>query len=235
MAGIVEKEVQATLAKLKVFQSEIYDNPLNEAGEEQLGLKKLTESLKVRLGNLIQQATEKLHALTDSSLHNSFFSRAQKYSTEYADLQRYTFMAILGISGVTVVFAIIQLINVYGYHKPFSYNLEIYQLGITLPLVYAIWMLNRNQKIAKKLAEEYHHKAALAEAMTGYRALYQLQHDSPEYMNLFNGIKEQLNNNPSTTIDKFLNLKSPTESIIKESSKIVNPEAIANAVTGKIG
>jgi hypothetical protein len=83
-------------------------------------------------------------------------------------------------------------------------------------------MFNRNQKIAKKLAEEYHHKAALSEAMTGYRGLYQLKHESPEYMNLFNSIKEQLNINPSSKIDKFLSLKSPQESLIEKGAGIVN-------------
>jgi hypothetical protein len=74
-------------------------------------------------------------------------------------------------------------------------------------------MFNRNQKIAKILAEEYHHKAAIAEAMTGYRQLYELEHEDVEYMELFNSLKDQLNINPSKSIDKFLNLKSPQEEV----------------------
>lgn len=232
-ARALEAEVASTLTKLQGFQKEVFDTSIDEEGEEQPGLKRAAENLEIRLGNLIQQATDKLHALTDSSLHNSFYSRAEKYSKEYAELQEYTFSSVFAICGVTVLFAVIQLINVFFLKKEFSYNLEIYQLGITLPIVYAVWMFNRNQKIAKKLAEEYHHKAALAEAMTGYRALYQLEHNSPEYMNLFNSIKEQLNNNPSTTIDRFLNLKSPTEALVKESGKLVDTESIAS-VAGKI-
>lgn len=103
----------------------------------------------------------------------------------------------------------------------------IFQLGITLPLVFIAWMYSRNQKIAKKLAEEYHHKASLAEAMTGYRNLYQLKHDSAEYLSLFDKIKEQLNVNPSSKIDKFLNLKSPQETAVEKGLDVLNPEALA--------
>jgi hypothetical protein len=41
-------------------------------------------------------------------------------------------------------------------------------------------------------------------------------------MNLFNSIKEQLNINPSSKIDKFLSLKSPQESLIEKGAGIVN-------------
>lgn len=236
IAGVVEKEVQTTLEKIKGFQTEVYDKYVDNKGDTHAGLKATTESLRDDLQRLINETSKTLHSLTDKSLHNSFRSRARKYSEEYKVLQKYTFTCIFSIAGITLGFGIAQLINVYSFLQPFSYNMEIYQIGITLPIVYAIWMFNRNQKIAKKLAEEYHHKAALAEAMTGYRALYRLNHDSSEYMNLFNGIKEQLNNNPSSTIDRFLNLKSPTEVLVKKGSDILNTDNLtvkAENVMGK--
>jgi hypothetical protein len=80
--------------------------------------------------------------------------------------------------------------------------------------------------MAKKLAEEYHHKAAIAEAMTGYRQLYELDHEDKEYMELFNSLKDQLNINPSKSIDNFLNLKSPQEEISDTVKNIFNPKKL---------
>jgi hypothetical protein len=216
------KEATVTLDSLKAFYKKVFEKNTNELGEEEEGLEKATEFLKVRLSNLIKETNEKLHAITDSSLHNSFYTRAKSHSDEYQKLQDYTFKSVVSIAVVTLLFAIIQLINILWINKTFSYQISYYQIGITLPLIYLVWMFNRNQKIAKKLAEEYHHKAALSEAMTGYRGLYQLKHESPEYMNLFNSIKEQLNINPSSKIDKFLSLKSPQESLIEKGAGIVN-------------
>ncbi len=63
------------------------------------------------------------------------------------------------------------------FDKEFNYYILIYQFSFEGALIFAIWMFNRNQKIAKKRAEEYLHKAAIAEAMTVYRQLYELDHE----------------------------------------------------------
>ena len=76
------------------------------------------------------------------------------------------------------------------------------------------------------MAEEYHHKAAIAEAMTGYRQLYDLEHEDGEYMELFNSLKDQLNVNPSNSIDKFLNLKSPQEEVTSSIKNTFNPDKL---------
>ena len=225
-----DKEHTSLLEALKLFHKSVFENTSDEFGAGSDGLKKTTETLKVRLEKLIQETTEKLHGLTDSSLHNSFFTRAKAHTDEYEKLQTYTFRSVVSIAVVTLVFGLIQMINILCRDHGFSYQITYYQLGITLPLIYVVWMYNRNQKIAKKLAEEYHHKAALSEAMTGYRDLYQLKHESKEYMELFNGIKEQLNINPSTKIDKFLSLKSPQENLINKGADIVNPSKIMDAL-----
>lgn len=226
-----EKENAILIDALKSFHKIVYEKTTDEKGVDNEGLKKTTENLKNKLEKLVQETTEKLHALTDSSLHNSFFTRAEAHTNEYEKLQTYTFRSVISIAAVTLSFALIQMINILCLDKSFNYQITYYQLGITLPLIYIVWMYNRNQKIAKKLAEEYHHKAALAEAMTGYRDLYQLKHESQEYMDLFNGIKEQLNINPSTKIDKFLSHKSPQENLISKSNSLVNPNNIVDAIS----
>ena len=81
-----------------------------------------------------------------------------------------------------------------------------------------------NRETAKKLAEEYHHKASIAAAMTGYRELYGLEHKDAEYMELFNSLKEQLNTNPSKGIDTFLKLKSPHEELSDGVKNLLKPE-----------
>ncbi len=185
---------------------------------------------KEKLDTLIDTANEKLYALTDSSLHNTFATRAEQYTNEFKKLEQTTFYLILGIIGEIALFGVVQLILLY-LKEPFNYHLLIYQFSIAGALVFAIWMYNRNQKIAKKLAEEYHHKAAIAEAMTGYRQLYGLNHESEEYMELFNSLKDQLNINPSKAIDKFLNLKSPQEELTKSIQQGID---ITNVVKNKV-
>jgi hypothetical protein len=224
------------LNELKGFYSTVFEKATTDKGETKDGLKATTEGivnkcvdLTTQLQKLISDANEKLFALTDSALHTGFAKRAKGHSDEYDKLQNYTTYSVLAICGVTLLFGITQVILVMT-GKGFNSALEIFQLGITLPLVYIAWMYNRNQKIAKKLAEEYHHKSSLSEAMTGYRNLYSLKHDSPEYLSLFNDIKKQLNINPSTKIDKFLNLKSPQEAIIDRATDLINAETLPKIV-----
>ncbi|MFP5470891.1 MAG: hypothetical protein ACLGGV_04790 [Bacteroidia bacterium] len=179
---------------------------------------------KKELNSLIEEANKKLYALTDSSLHNAFAKRANEYTDEFKKLEKRTHNLTWAVIGDIVLFGLVQLYLLY-HGKDFNYHLLIYQFSIAGALIFAIWMYNRNQKIAKKLAEEYHHKAAIAEAMTGYRQLYELEHEDKEYMELFNSLKDQLNVNPSKSIDKFLNLKSPQEEL-SESLKKLGPDAI---------
>ena len=157
-------------------------------------------------------------------MHNAFATRAKSYTEEFKTLERYTFYCVIGIIADILLFGGIQIVNVVFLGKSFNYYLIIYQSSIAIALIYAVWMYNRNQKIAKKLAEEYHHKAALSEAMTGYRYLYNLSHEDEEYLELFNSIKEQLNINPSKKIDKFLTLKTPQEEFTSGVLKTLDPE-----------
>lgn len=219
-------ECNSQLEDLKSFHSAVFVKSTNKKGEETEGLKDEVYGLKSQLENLIHATTEKLAALTDHALHNSFANQAERHTKEDAKLETRTFYSVLAISGVTLVFAILQLINIIGFNKPFNYQLMFYQVGISLPLVFIAWMYNRNQKIAKKLAAEYHHKSSLAEAITGYRSLYGLKHDSAEYLALFNDIKGQLNVNPSNKIDKFLNLKSPQEKVVDVGTSALNEDNI---------
>lgn len=94
------------LIDLKAFYKSVFEKSTNEVGGESDGLKITVETLKIKLENLIKNANEKLAALTDSALHNSFAVRAKSHTDEYGQLQNYTFRSVIAIAGVTVVFAI---------------------------------------------------------------------------------------------------------------------------------
>ncbi|MFL5764334.1 MAG: hypothetical protein ACJ77K_10380 [Bacteroidia bacterium] len=225
-----EKEVK----KLRSFYKAVFEKVVDEETEtEGLGLKATVESLANRLGKLTTDAEQKLLALTDSSLHNAFAERAKEYTKEFQTLENKTLNLTNWLIADIVAFGVAQLILLLC-GKEFNYHLLIYQFSIAGALIFAIWMLNRNQKIAKKLAEEYHHKASIAAAMTGYRELYSLEHKDAEYMELFNSLRDQLNTNPSKGIDTFLKLKSPHEEISDSIKNVLKPEnikIIANEVT----
>jgi hypothetical protein len=201
------------IKRLEDFYSSVFEDKKDEEGK--ITKQSLISSIdiqKQRLDRLIKEATEKLYALTDSSLHNTFAKRADVYTKEFGRLETLTHKLTWAVIIDIAVFGLIQC-GLAALDKRFNYHILIYQFSIAGALAFAIWMFNRNQKIAKKLAEEYHHKAAIAEAMTGYRQLYELEHEDSEYMELFNSLKDQLNINPSKSIDKFLNLKSPQEEV----------------------
>jgi predicted nucleic acid-binding Zn-ribbon protein len=222
-------ESEDELRELRNFHAKVIDSESKE-GKKIPGLETAVNNLKNRLTTLISDANNKLHSLTDSSLHNAFATRAANYTQEFQSLQKYTFWSIAGLIFDIMAFGLAQIVLT-AMDKPFSYHVLIYQFSIAGALVLAIWMFNRNQKIAKKLAEEYHHKASISEAMTGYRTLYGLDHDDEEYLALFNSIKDQLNVNPSKHIDTFLNLKSPHEEFTGAVTEILNPknlELLAN-------
>ncbi len=210
------------LSYLNEFHDKVIDKE-DPLGETKIGLSTTVSRLKDQLQTLINDAEKKLYAITDSSLHNAFAVRAESYTKEFQKLQKYTFFSILGLIIDLVVFGGVQVgLNIAD--KPFSYNILIYQFSIAGSLLIAIWMFNRNQKMAKKLAEEYHHKASISEAMTGYRSLYSLDHEDEEYQQLFNSIKDQLNINPSKHIDSFLKLKSPQEEVTGIAKELLNPQ-----------
>ncbi len=214
------------IQQLEDFYSNIFEDQVNEKGNVlKQSLIGSINNQKLRLDKLIKEATEKLFALTDSSLHSAFAKRAVQYTMEFERLENLTHKLTWAIIIDTVVFGIIQCCLIF-FDKEFNYHILIYQFSIAGALIFAIWMFNRNQKIAKKLAEEYHHKAAIAEAMTGYRQLYELDHEDKEYMELFNSLKDQLNVNPSKSIDKFLNLKSPQEEVAESLKSAFSSEKL---------
>lgn len=214
------------IKRLEDFYSSVFEDKKNEDGKIiKQSLISSIDSQKQRLDKLIKEATEKLYALTDSSLHNAFAKRADEYTKEFGRLETLTHKLTWAIIIEITLFGLIQCFLV-ALGKGFNYHLLIYQFSIAGTLAFAIWMFNRNQKIAKKLAEEYHHKAAIAEAMTGYRQLYELEHEDVEYMELFNSLKDQLNINPSKSIDKFLNLKSPQEEVTDTFKNTFNTEKL---------
>ena len=219
-------ETDGKFKELTSFHDKVFNDKTNEDGTIQKhSLINTIEKQKTKLDTLIREANEKLYALTDSSLHNAFAVRADEYTSEFKRLEDLTHKLTWAVIGDILLFGLIQLCLVLR-SSGFNYHILIYQFSIAGALIFAIWMFNRNQKMAKKLAEEYHHKAAIAEAMTGYRQLYGLSHEDQEYMELFNSLKEQLNINPSKSIDNFLNLKSPQESLSETLINTLSPEKL---------
>ncbi len=214
------------IKRLEGFYSNVFEDTKNEDGKiSKHSLIGSIDSQKQKLEKLIKEATEKLYALTDSSLHNAFAKRADEYTKEFSRLETLTHKLTWAVIIDIGFFGLIQCVLV-ALEKGFNYHILIYQFSVAGALVFAIWMFNRNQKIAKKLAEEYHHKAAIAEAMTGYRQLYELEHEDLEYRELFNSLKDQLNINPSKSIDKFLNLKSPQEEVTETVKNTFSTEKL---------
>lgn len=212
--------------QLEKFHDDVFNDKKNAEGNIiKSSLINSIQQQKNKLDTLIEEANKKLYALTDSSLHNAFASRAKDYTTEFNRLEGLTHKLTWAVVTDILLFGLVQVILVL-FAKGFNYHILIYQFSIAGALVFAIWMFNRNQKMAKKLAEEYHHKAAIAEAMTGYRQLYELDHEDQEYMELFNALKDQLNINPSKSIDNFLNLKSPQESLSETLINTLSPEKL---------
>jgi hypothetical protein len=217
--------------KIKELHDVVFNSELDEEGVEiNASLLNRILATETKLKKLIKEANDKLFALTDSSLHNAFAKRATNFTNEFKANEKLTLNLTYGVIADILFFGIVQIVLI-CLDKPFNYHILLYQFSIASALVFAIWMVNRNQKIAKKLAEEYHHKASLAEAMTGYRALYDLKHESVEYLELFNSLKDQLNTNPSKSIDEFLNLKSPQENIglafndsVEKITDVVKPQ-----------
>jgi hypothetical protein len=217
-------ESDKEIKDLKRFHKKVFEKTGDEeTGTEQEGLKVTVENLANRLSKLTTEAEKRLFGLTDSSLQHAFASRAKAYTIEFEKLQQFTYKLTWFLIIDIIVFGVIELILI-ACGKSFDYHLLIYQFSIAGALIFAMWMFNRNQKIAKKLAEDYHHKASITEAMTGYRELYGLEHKNPEYMELFTSLIEQLNTNPSKGIDTFLNLKSPHEELTSSVKDFLNPE-----------
>lgn len=220
------KVADEKIKSLETFYSNVFEDKKDEEGKIiKQSLINSIDGQKKLLDKLIKEATEKLYALTDSSLHNAFAKRAEEYTKEFGRLETLTHKLIWAVIIDIAVFGLIQCLLV-ALDKGFNYHILIYQFSIAGALIFAIWMFNRNQKIAKKLAEEYHHKAAIAEAMTGYRQLYNLEHEDDEYMELFNSLKDQLNINPSKSIDKFLNLRSPQEELTDTFKNTFNTDKL---------
>lgn len=205
------------------FYNDVFKDQKDANGDSiKQSLKTFIDASKEELRKLTVEATNQLYSLTDSSLHNTFAVRASAYTIEFKELETITFKLTLAVVADILIFGLIEL-GLILFGDGFDYHILIYQFSIAGALVFAIWMYNRNQKIAKKLAEFYHHKASLAEAMTGYRKLYNLGHESNEYMELFNAMKDQLNTNPASGIDELLNLKSPHEELTSAVKDLLNP------------
>jgi hypothetical protein len=208
----VENFIESEVSEVRGFHKEIFGG--ESEGE---GTKYEVANLKSEIEGLKARSEDLLSGLTDESLHDSFSKRAKAYTDEHSNLRRFSSVILVVLS----IFYFVILIQGMS-DTNINYKNIIYQISLAIPLAMLVWFLNRDQKIAKKLAEEYHHKSSISAAIVGYRKMYKLSHGDKEYMELFECIKDQLNKNPSDSIDKFLLLNSPPEEVIDTACKSLN-------------
>jgi hypothetical protein len=209
--------ISKDIESIRNFEKTLYNDEQTANGVKESINKEIT-NLKSRLTNLISLSEAELEKITDGALHSAFAKRAEAYTEEFSDLQNKSSTAIWCLVGSGVLFVVGQILFYFS-EKQFSWYLTVMELTIALPLILLFWMRNRNQIIAKKLAEDYHHKATVSASMTGYRKLNQLKHDQQEYLDYFNKIIDQLKVNPSENIDRLLTVKSPYEKVIDSFEK----------------
>lgn len=149
----IEQLLSHEVEDIKNYFVEIYGDKDKEG--KKAGILKLEEELK----ELKDRSDSLLASLTDKSLHDAFTRRANDYTDEYKKIRKW-------YSAILIILAGVYLYLLFdGMHdKDINFRNTIYQLALATPLGFLVWMLNREQKIAKKLAEEYHHKASISAA-----------------------------------------------------------------------
>jgi hypothetical protein len=171
------------------------------------------------LQSLNDQSTQLLAELTDKSLHNTFKTQAEKKKWAH----RLYFAFSIGILLIGVVVGLITQ----HYHEAWQLNgldLWLYRLFISTPIGLLYWLCVSNSGIALKLAEEYQHKASISETLSGYRKLWNLEHQDQEYRDLFDPIACDLIKNPADKIkisnkDVFENLADIAKALAKKDDK----------------
>jgi hypothetical protein len=147
------------------------------------------------LDRLNEESSKLLQEITDKSLHNAFKIQAE----EKKKAHKWYFGFSLGV----LLFGVLLMMLIQFFQdglKLDDYELWFARLFISVPVGLAYWLCTVKSNITMQLAEEYQHKASVSEALSGYRKLWDLEHDSKEYKDFFNPTVLHLINNPSDKI-----------------------------------
>jgi len=197
--------------------------------EREKGIKSQNEKVESensRLSHLISQSANLLAEMTDKSLHNAFKKEAEANKKEHT---KYFYFS-LGTLGAGIAAFVIPLIIQAVATNPLNvYEFWFARTFIAVPFVFAYWLCVSTASIKMKLAEEYQHKASIAEALSGYREMWDLEHQDDEYKELFNLISKDLVKNPANKIkishnNIFEKIDGVAKSAVKEVKEIINNE-----------
>ena len=179
-----------------------------------------------RLSHLVTQSANLLAEMTDKSLHNAFKNEADANKKEHS---KYFYFSLWTLGAGIVAFLIPLLIQALATNPLNVYEFWFARTFIAVPFVFAYWLCVSTASIKMKLAEEYQHKASIAEALSGYREMWDLEHQDDEYKELFNLISKDLVKNPANKIKiSHNNLFEKVNNTIESSKKI--KEEIKNII-----
>lgn len=173
-------------------------------------LQKDIEAKRSEMSRIVEHTTKALKELTDESL-DAAFSTISETAKKRGQLALYATVGILvAIVGLSL--------NLYKDNP--TINDFIYRFLLIIPMGFAVFFLNRERKVQHVVEITYRYKSALAKALKGYRNLYNLEHSSDEYMELFNVLKLELLKNPMNDAKPYLDQDMLTFKMKAKGSEI---------------
>lgn len=160
--------------------------------------------------SLNSQSESILEKVTDSGLHGSYERSADRY-------RKSTWIILIAQCVILLVMAGLayKAINIIKLEEVLKNILP------TIPLGVLVFFLQRAYTVEKKLTEEYQHKSTLTKTLAGYRSLYDLKHSDPEYMALFNHVKDGITRNPSEEINPLLHKRLLIDKVVDTIDNVV--------------
>lgn len=175
-----------------------------------VGLEAKLLSSQEKADSLNEQAESVLEKVTDSGLHGSYESSAKRYRNA-----SYIILSVQVIILIVMAGLAYRAINITELEQVLKNILP------TIPLGVLVYFLQRTYTVEKKLAEEYQHKSTLTKTLAGYRSLYRLKHSDPEYMALFNHVKDGITRNPSEEINPLLHKRLLADKVLDTVDRAV--------------
>lgn len=226
----LEKQASAILAEVEKIKSK-FDLFCQKIDEREGKIKAQEDKINAeteKVSGLSNQVTKLLEEMTDKSLHNAFKSEAN--SNKKGQLFYFWFSLIILIGG-SLLFLHSLKIEVSNNASITGHELWLIRFFLAVPFGFAYWLCSSKAAIKMKLAEEYQHKASIAEALAGYREMWSLKHHDEEYQKLFNLVSSDLIKNPADKIkishkDIFEKVGDTAKSVIRGVKEILPKEEV---------
>jgi hypothetical protein len=224
---IINKSAEEVVMLLKSANEskEAFDAFCATITEREALIKKQNEEIsnqRQELQSLNNQSTQLLAELTDKSLHNAFKIQAVAEKKEH---DKYFNYSIFSLGGGFIAFVFLFLLQAFSSHQFSIYELWLIRISLIAPFGFAYYLCSTKSNISMKLANEYQHKASISEALSGYRKLWNLEHEDGEYRDLFDPIARDLIKNPSDKIkisnkDILENVADIVKTVVKRDDKV---------------